>query len=236
MSDVALIILSSWLAGVAGFAGGLFAHLEGSARTPAKRAIVHGVMAFGGGTLLAAVAFSLAPESMAALDPLTLALTFSLGGIAFCLLDARLSRRGGSRAQFMAMMMDFVPEAIALGALFTEDRRGALLLAGFIGLQNLPEGFNSFREFVDNKVPARRTLLALLAASLFGPAAACTGYFLLDDLPALTAGIMSFAAGGIVYVVFRDIAPRSTMRRHWAPTLGSVLGFLLGMMGTQLLG
>jgi len=236
MNNLSIIILSSWLAGVAAFVGGVFASIEGTAETEGKRELIHGVVAFGGGILVAAVAFSLAPEGIEVLSPPVLAVTFSLGGIAFCCLDAYLSKRGGSKAQFMAMIMDFVPEAIALGALSVKSHSAAILLAVYIGAQNLPEGFNSFREFRKNRVSPRTTLLAFLAISLLGPMAACSGYFLLRAQPRLTASIMSFSGGGILYLVFQDIAPKSKMRRHWAPTLGAVLGFLVGMIGKQLLG
>jgi len=236
MNQLALIILFSWIAGVAAFIGGVFAMIEGTADTEGKREIIHGVVAFGGGILVAAVAFSLAPEGMEVLTPTVLAATFSLGGVAFCCLDAYLSTRSGSKAQFMAMLMDFIPEAIALGALFAKNHRVAILLAVYIGAQNLPEGFNSFRESVAGRFTPRATLITLFAISLLGPAAACSGYFLLQDRLKLTASIMSFAGGGILYLVFQDIAPQSTMRRHWTPTLGAVLGFLVGMIGKQLLG
>jgi len=143
-----IMVLASWLAAVAAFIGGILARMEGTAETEAKREIVHGVVAFGGGILVAAVAFALAPEAIAVLSPVVLATTFFLGGLAFCVLDAQLSKRGGTKAQFMAMLMDFLPEAIALGAVFGHNPRLGILLAVFIGAQNLPEGFNSFREIV----------------------------------------------------------------------------------------
>ena len=87
---------------------------------------------------------------------------FCIGGLVFCILDAHLSKRGGSKAQFMAMLMDFVPEAIALGALFAHDHRTAILLALFIGAQNLPEGFSSFREIEDGADGRIRQLEAQL--------------------------------------------------------------------------
>ncbi|HPQ28434.1 MAG TPA: hypothetical protein PLQ82_08125, partial [Desulfobacteraceae bacterium] len=81
-----------------------------------------------------------------------------------------------------------------------------------------------------------KTLTALFAISLLGPVAACTGYYFLQNHPDLTAGIMCFAGGGILYLIFQDIAPQSKMRRHWTPPLGAVLGFAFGMLGKQLLG
>jgi ZIP family zinc transporter len=209
MSTIATIALISWLAGVTAFVGGIFAKLEGRAETQGKREFVHGVIAFGGGILVAAVAFALAPLGMATLSPMALAATFGLGGLSFCILDARLSKQGGSKAQFMAMLMDFAPEAIALGALFGHDHKAGILMALFIGAQNLPEGFNSFRESVAGGVSSRATLTTLLAVSLLGPVAACSGHLFLQGQPTLTAGLMSFAGGGILYLIFLYIAPLS---------------------------
>jgi len=230
------VLAASWLAGATAFVGGMIARFEGSADTEGKRELIHGVVAFGGGILVAAVAFGLVPEAVALLSPFALAATFCLGGLAFCGLDVHLGHRGQTKAQFMAMLTDFIPEAISLGAVFGHDRRLGILLAVFIGAQNLPEGFNAFRESVAAGGTPRRTLVTLLGVSLLGPLAACAGYLFLGGRPALTAGIMSFAGGGILYLVFQDIAPQSRMRRHWTPPLGAVLGFLVGMIGKQLIG
>lgn len=236
MSELLTIFLASWLAGLAAFAGGIIARFEGSAETEAKSEVIHAVVALGGGILLAAVCFALAPEGIEILGAVTLALTFCAGGVAFCILDAVITRRGGTKAQFMGMLMDFVPEAISLGATFGHDRSLGLLLAAFIGAQNLPEGFNAFREIVASGSKPRRSLIALLAISVLGPISACMGYFFLQNHRELTAGIMCFAAGGILYIIFQDIAPQSRMRRHWAPPLGAVLGFVIGMIGKKLIG
>jgi ZIP family zinc transporter len=236
MSQILIILIASWLAGVTAFIGGVFALIEGRPETEAKREFIHGVIAFGGGILVAAVAFALAPEGIAVLGPVSLASIFCAGGFLFCILDAYLKRRGGTKAQFMAMLMDFVPEAISLGAVFGYNQRLGFLLAAFIGAQNLPEGFNSYREILKSGGKPRTTLTTLFATSLLGPISASAGYLFLQGQVKLTAGIMSFAAGGILYLIFQDIAPQSKMRRHWTPPLGAVLGFVVGMIGKQLIG
>ncbi len=227
--------MASWLAGIAAFVGGAIALTTGGEDTESRREISHGIIAFGGGILIAAVAFVLVPEGMAVLSAISLAGALCAGGISFCLLDAYLSSRGGTKAQFMAMLMDFLPEALSLGAVFGHDHKLGVLLAAFIGAQNLPEGFNSFREIVASGARPRAALAALLAASLLGPLAACAGYFFLQGQAGLTAGIMAFASGGILYLVFQDIAPLSKMRRHWTPALGAVLGFVVGLLGKVLI-
>ena len=235
MHKIALILLLSWMAGLASFAGACIARWFGSGSSSTERQIVHGVVAFGGGLLVAAIAFALVPKGIENLDPLPLALSFAAGGVVFWILDAFLARRGGSRAQFMAMLMDFLPEAVSMGAVFGHDPHLGMLLALFIGAQNLPEGFNAFRELMDTGARERRVLWSFFLVSLLGPLAAGSGLLLLRRQSTLTALIMTFAAGGILYLVFQDIAPQSKMRRHWTPPLGAVLGFIVGMLAAKLL-
>lgn len=233
---LATILLASWIAGLAAFAGGLLARHENFPESEGKREFVHGMVAFGGGILVAAVAFALVPEGLKSLSPASLFTAFCAGGVAFCATDAWLSSHGGSKAQFLAMLVDFIPEALSLGSVFSQNRRLGILLAAFIGAQNLPEGFNSFREVRAAGVKPRDVLKTLVIVSFLGPVAACAGFFILQGSDKLTAGIMSFAAGGILYLVFQDIAPQARMRRHWKPPLGAVLGFAVGMIGKQLIG
>src|SRR6056297_490496 len=159
MNELVVILLISWLAGLMALAGGMIARFEGSAETELKSELTHGIVAFGGGILVAAVAFTLAPKGIEYLSTAGLVITFVVGGSLFCYLDYIISKQVGSRANLMAMMMDFVPESIAMGALFVESRATGFLLAIFIALQNLPEGFNSFRESVEGESTAKSILL-----------------------------------------------------------------------------
>jgi ZIP family zinc transporter len=67
--------------------------------------------------------------------------------------------------------------------------------------------------------------------AVFGPMAGLTGYFVLASYPAVVGGIMIFAAGGILYVIFQDIAPQVKLEKHWLPPFSAVIGFLFGLVG-----
>jgi ZIP family zinc transporter len=49
---------------------------------------------------------------------------------------------------------------------------------------------------------------------------------------AVLGAIMLFAAGGIVYLLFEDVAPQVRLERRWSPPLGAVAGFALGLAGS----
>ena len=196
----------------------------------------HFVIAFGGGVLVGAVALVLAPEGVERLpSPLAAVVLLLAGGMAFMALDRIQAKRNQPAPQFSAMAADFLPESLALGGMFAANAEGAVLLALLIGLQNLPEGFNAWRELAPGHFSRPRALALMAVLALLGPVCGAIGWFWLADQDAALGSIMLFAAGGILYLTFQDIAPKARLERHWAPPLGAVLGFALALVGEMLL-
>jgi ZIP family zinc transporter len=75
-----------------------------------------------------------------------------------------------------------------------------------------------------------RALLIMLVMILAGPLAGVLGWYVAASMPELVGAAMLFASGGILYLLFQDIAPQSRLEQHWAPTLGAVLGFCFAML------
>ena len=238
MKDLLKIMLYSFFSGITVFLGGfLSSYLERhSLKGLVKKEIIHTSVAFGGGIIVAAVAFVLAPEGMSVLSLVPMAVIFLSGAAVFFFLDRYIEKKGGTVSQLLAMLMDFIPEAIALGAIFATDHNLGLLLAIFIGLQNFPESFNSYLDLRNNGYPSVKCLSILFVLSFSGVVAAVLGYYLLGNMPKITASMMLFSSGGILYLIFQDIAPMSKLRKSWFPALGASLGFLVGMIGQKILG
>lgn len=232
MSEWIQIVILTLVAGIAMPIGAAIARFEQIRPLWLETEVRHGVIAFGGGALLAAVALVLVPEGIGNLNPLVIVACFAAGGIAFMVLDIRLAAKATPASQLVAMLADFLPEALALGAAFVVSKDAGLLLAAIIALQNLPEGFNAYRELMSAKhYSGPQVVGAFALMALLGPIAGLFGYFVLASHSQVVSGIMLFAAGGILYLVFQDIAPQSKLKNHWAPPLGAVAGFLLGLIG-----
>lgn len=205
--------------------------LSGFAASEAR----HGIVAFGAGALLAAVALVLIPEGTERLSALPALGWFIAGAIAFSLIDRALAASGSKAAQFLAMMMDYLPEAMALGALVAGDFQAAILVAILIALQNLPEGFNAMEEIRSTSAHGPLFLLGLFVLMVpLGPLAAYAGLMIGPDA-ALIGAVMMLASGGILYLMFQDIAPQIPLENAWLPPFGAVLGFLLGLAGDLLI-
>ena len=122
-----------------------------------------------------------------------------------------------------------------MGGMFALGSVSAPLLAVLIGLQNVPEGFNAYREILAVAGGRNhRTLFAMSLMILPGPVAGIIGWYIAPDFPEFVGATMLFASGGILYLLFQDIAPQSRLERHWAPTLGAVVGFCLAWIANLL--
>jgi ZIP family zinc transporter len=244
MTSLWTTVILATLAGAAIPIGAVLAKFEHIGPSWLESEFRHAVIAFGGGALLSAVALVLVPESVDLLSGWWVALAMIMGGLGFGLLDVVLAKAQGSVSQLIAMLADFIPEALALGAMFAVDDKGGLLLALLITVQNLPEGFNAYREMTAADDPTtihrgrkaqdmkgKKVLLIFCCLMPLGPVAGVVGHVWLAQYDEVLDFIMLFASGGILYLVFQDIAPQAKLEKHWLPSMGAVLGFLFGVLG-----
>ena len=235
MSLLLTVIASTLLAGLAMPLGAMIARFEKVGNEWIEQEFRHSVMAFGGGALLSAVALVLVPEGIAHLNPLAACIWFMVGGLSFMALDIYLNKIDTPATQLAAMLSDFIPESIALGAAFATGSNNAFLLAALIALQNVPEGFNAYRELnASSAYKPQKIIIMFCLMAVLGPIAAMCGYLWLSESPEIIAAVMLFASGGILYSIFQDLAPQVKLEKRWAPPMGAVFGFCFGMLGLML--
>ena len=195
-----------------------------------KDAVRHGFLAFGAGVLLAAVSLVLLPEGERHAPAWVVFVSFVGGGMLFWLIDAVVSKFG-PMGQLIALLVDYLPEAIALGALLALGQTG-YAIALMIALQNLPEAFNAFHAMGGKDAHRDQKLLWIYAGFvLLGPLSAFIGMAYLSEMTTLLGIITTVAAGGIVFLVVQDVIPDAHMKKQRAPALGAVFGFALGLAG-----
>ena len=235
MLDLQSMLMLTALSGLAMPLGALLAKVERLQSDWLETELRHSIIAFAAGALLSAIALVLVPEGIEHLSAFWACFLFIAGGFGFMLVDAALEKWNTPGSQLAAMLTDFIPESLALGALFSIGGNNAILLALLIGLQNLPEGFNAYREMMEKgHFAANKLIVLFVALALLGPLCGFIGYQWLSQQPQLLSGIMLFAAGGIMYSIFQDIAPNVPLKKHRFPPMGAVLGFVLGLLGHML--
>lgn len=231
---VLMVVGVALLAGLAMPAGAILAFNDKIQPQWLEQEIRHGVMALGAGALISAVALVLIPDGIKHHTTVSASLCFIGGALAFMALDVYLAKHNTPASQLAAMLSDFIPESLALGTTAAMGG-GTMLLGMLIAIQNLPEGFNAYREMTDSSASnPKRLIMKFATMALLGPIMAAVGYYWLASYPMIIGGIMLFAAGGILYSVFQDMAPQIHMKNRWMPPMGAILGFLIGLVGFML--
>ena len=172
MDQLLVVIALTCMAGLAMPLGATIARYENTGVAWLEEELRHSVMAFGGGALLSAIALVLVPEAIPSFTPLVAAALFIAGGLVFMQLDIFLYRHKTSASQLVAMLADFIPESLALGAAFAVGGSSAMLLALLMMLQNLPEGFNAYLELRESSDYKPGKIIWIFAAmAMLGPVA-----------------------------------------------------------------
>ncbi|WP_017443750.1 ZIP family metal transporter [Gayadomonas joobiniege] len=231
MNELIQILIYTSLAGICIPFGGWLASIEHLQPKWLEDELRHFIIALGGGILVGAVAFVLVPEGHHKMPHpmLTPGLILAGGGV-FLLLERYLANHQAAAPQLIGTLLDYLPEAVALGGLIALHAPTALTVAILIGLQNLPEGFNAYRELLAVNHKKKTTLIWMCGLALLGPICGLLGFYVLADFPVILGVLMLVASGGILYLIFQDIAPQIKLNHHWLPGLGGVFGFCIAFL------
>lgn len=219
---------------------------------PARAAAL--LTAFGGGVLLAAIAFELMPEAdREAGIGLTIAGVLA-GTLVYVAADAwlsrdegmdRMRRSGHAAAAGQPMMMhsadaargesiaaglfvDGVPESLALGLTIAEGEIGVALLAGVL-IGNVVEAYGAAQPIVAGGHTKRFAITLLAAIGLaLALATVLGGTVLADASGELVGTAQAVAAGAVLAVVTIAIVPHAFEEVSRLVATTTVLGFLVG--------
>jgi zinc transporter, ZIP family len=212
------------------------------------------VTTFGGGILVAAVAFELVPEADAEAGAWITAICLLAGALVFVGADAWLTRdpemmemrrathaaaagrpmhAEAARGEAIAagLFVDGVPESVALGLTIAEGEIGLALLVGVI-VGNVVEAYGAAQPIVVGGHPRRFAVSLLGGIGLALALATVLGGTVLTDAPSeMIGGAQALAAGAVLAVVSISIIPHAfeevSSRVATAMALGFVAGYLL---------
>ena len=239
LGEVLLITAAAGIGGTG--AGGLVACLF---RRDSSRAVSL-LLSFAAGVMTAVVCFDLLADAVSpGAGRLWLTVSGILLGCAVTgVLNVWIGRRSGPGGGLFlaglvmatAIALHNVPEGMVIGASFAREAarpaRSGLVMAAVIGLHNIPEGMAVAVPLISGGMGRSR---AAGAAALTGAPTvlgALAGFCLGTLGPAALTLALSFASGAMLYVVFGELLPESSlMWRGKAPSLAAVLGIITGMV------
>jgi ZIP family zinc transporter len=199
------------------------------------------MMGFGGGTLLAAVAYELIPE--ANLDAGWQIIASALvGALTYYVGDRTIDRRGGAArvsvtpgkgaggsgmAMFLGALLDGIPEAFILGLGLALGGEISVAFLAAIFVSNIPQGLAGTTSLQEAGTPGRRITVMWTLLTIACGVASLLGYVMADRLSHVGTYASAFAGGAVLMMLADSMIPESY--RHGGRLVGllTVIGFLV---------
>ena len=138
----------------------------------------------------------------------------------------------------MAIAIHNLPEGIAAGVGFgSGDTAQALIIAGGIALQNIPEGMVIIGPMLAAGVPKGKTLALAMMTGVVEVVGTLIGYFAVSIAAAVLPFALAFAGGTMLYVISDEMIPETHHEGHQrGATYALLVGFCVMLVTDLLLG
>ena len=138
----------------------------------------------------------------------------------------------------LAIAIHNLPEGIAAGVGFgTGNNAQAIVIAGGIALQNIPEGMVIIGPMLAAGVTKKKTFLCALATGLVEVIGTLIGYFAVRVASIILPFALAFAGGTMLYVISDEMIPETHAHgSQRGATYALLIGFCLMLVMDVLLG
>ncbi len=138
----------------------------------------------------------------------------------------------------MAIGIHNLPEGIAAGVGFgSGDTAQALIIAGGIALQNIPEGMVIIGPMLSAGVSPRKTFICAMITGLVEVVGTLIGYFAVSISSAILPFALAFAGGTMLYVISDEMIPETHSHgSERGATYSLLAGFCVMLVTDVLLG
>ena len=201
------------------------------------------IMAFASGVMICALTFGLMEEAFKYGGFDAVIIGFLVGGVVFIFGDFLIHRYGGrhykkkkpfkpirqtnGKAIVLGVLLDGVPESIALGiALLSQNGIGVLLVVA-IFLSNLPESLASVRDLEREGITKKQIYVIWSIVSVIVIITTILSFLFLKNLNINVLGIiLSFASGAILAMLADSMIPEAYEEGGYLIGILTILGFL----------
>lgn len=198
------------------------------------------LLGYASGIMMAATTFSLIPESLKSSNLWVLSAGLLLGTFVLNFINSKTEDLSTEDFKFLngidrktlvivtAITLHNLPEGLSVGVSYGtgQDNLGGII-AFAIGLQNAPEGFLVGLYLIHQKITKTKALMIATFTGAVEIITAAIGYFLASEVNGLVPYGLSFAAGAMLFVIYKELIPESQEDDQIKfPTYSFVLGLI----------
>lgn len=209
-------------------------------------AVVAGVMAFGSGVLISALAYELVQEANAGGGLIATVAGFLVGAVVYVSADSVVARFGGIHrkrssdlqaseqdrsgsgiAIAIGALLDGIPESVVLGLGVASGGRLSLPIIAAIAISNLPEGLSSSAGMKRSGRSAAYVFGVWGGIAVVSGVASLLGFLLLAGASASVIAFMTtIAAGAILAMIANTMIPEAFAQDRSVTGLITAVGFV----------
>ncbi|MDN4525051.1 ZIP family metal transporter [Fictibacillus sp. NE201] len=179
------------------------------------------LLAYSAGIMVAASAYALIPSTLKLSNMFVLTFGILVGTAVLTLLEIFLPHQDAGHGAdssshirplliIAAMAIHNIPEGISVGVSYASQFSELGSLVSFsIGLQNIPEGFLVCLFLVTNKIPRLQAFLYTAFTGVIELVSSLIGLQLSDAFFGIVPYGLAFAAGAMLFVVYKELIPES---------------------------
>ncbi|MFB5662391.1 ZIP family metal transporter [Alteribacillus sp. HJP-4] len=208
------------------------------------------LLAFSAGMMMAATMFELIPESFRLSSLPIVSMGIFLGMVTLTTLEQNIPHEHIERERHIhlgtwqgmdrkalliitAVTLHNIPEGLSVGVSYSSGVEGlGFLIALAIGIQNAPEGFIIAFFLTEQGFSKTKAFIIALGTGVMELFAAFAGYWLTGIAGHLVPVGLAFAAGSMLYIVYKELIPEShgdgyALSATYSFTIGIVLMLIL---------
>ncbi|MDF2963009.1 MAG: hypothetical protein K0S39_4744 [Paenibacillus sp.] len=198
------------------------------------------LIAFTAGIMVAASTFGLMPQAVKESGIIALTVGLLLGLVVLDLIEKNIPHidvendkgiknfDSKSLLVIIALFIHNIPEGLSTGFSYASQNEGlGPMVAISIGAQNMPEGLVLAVFLLNSKVSRLRSFILVTLTGLMEVVSAVIGYFTASYIQALVGYGLAFAAGAMMFIVYKELIPESHGHGY---ERSSTYSFIVGLL------